>query len=225
MGMLKDEGQGALVQEVLDRVAPEWQNGTKDPVALENARIKMGQKLDQLGGGSGGGGGGSTLSAPTSPWPQDGSISVETTLSIQWGAVSGATQYQVYFGSSSTSLSLYATVSAPSVSAALYSLNAGTTYYWKVVALAGSSSASSAVWSFTTPGGGSQTLAAPTIVWPLNGSTSAATTLTIQWSAVSGATQYQVYFGSSSASLSLYATMNAPTVTAALYHLAGGTPD
>jgi hypothetical protein len=166
--------------------------------------------------------GASTLQAPSSPWPANGSTSAATTLTLQWGAVSGATQYQVYFGSNSTSLPLYATVSAPTVTAAVYNLAAGTTYYWKVVAIAGSSSASSAVWSFTTPGGGSQTLSAPTVVWPLNGSTSDATTLDIQWSAVSGATQYQVYFGSSSTSPPLYTTVSAPAVTAALYNLAAG---
>src|SRR5258708_27560926 len=123
-------------------------------------------------------------------WPVDGSTSAATTLSVQWAAVSGATQYQVYFGSSSTSLSLYATVSAPATSTALYNLNAGATYYWKVVAIAGSSSTSSAVWSFTTPGG--VTLSPPTVVWPQNGATGTATSLTVQWSPVSGATQYQV---------------------------------
>ncbi len=155
-------------------------------------------------------------------WPLNGSTSAATTLNIQWSAVSGATQYQVYFGSSSRSLSLYTTVNAPAVSTALYNLAAGTTYYWQVVAIAGSSSASSAVWSFTTPGA-SQTLLTPTVVWPLNGSTGAATSLTVQWSPVTGATQYQVYFGSSSSSLALSATVNAPSVNAAFYNLSAGT--
>ncbi len=157
-----------------------------------------------------------TLSSPTLVSPLNGGTSVAPTSIIQWSAVSGATQYQVYFGSSSTSLSLVATVNAPTTTSALNNLNAGATYYWKVVATAGSSSASSAVWSFTTP------LSAPTVVSPLDGSSSAAPTSTIQWSSVSGATQYQVYFGSSSTSLSLNATVNAPTTTSALNNLAAG---
>ncbi len=167
------------------------------------------------------GGGSQTLAAPTIVWPLDGSTSAATTLTIQWSAVSGATQYQVYFGSSSASLSLYGTVNAPTVTTAFYNLAGGTTYYWKVVALAGSSSASSGVWSFTTPGG--QTLSPPTVVWPLNGGTGNATTLTVQWSPVAGATQYQVYFGSSSSSVALYGTLNAPTVTTAFYNLSGAS--
>ncbi len=142
-------------------------------------------------------------------------------VNINWSTVSGATQYQVYFGSSSASLSLYATVSAPATSTALYNLNAGTTYYWKMVALAGSSSASSGVWSFKTPGG--STLSPPTVVWPQNGATGTPTTLTVQWSPVAGATQYQVYFGGTSSSLALYATVNAPSVNAAFYNLSAAS--
>src|SRR5258708_12451770 len=81
--------------------------------------------------------------------------------------------------------------------------------YWKGVAVAVGNSVGSVVWSVTTPGG-SQTLSPPTLVWPLNGSTSEATSMNVQWSSVTGATQYQVYFGTSAASLSLYATVNPP---------------
>ena len=123
---------------------------------------------------------------------------------------------------------LITTVNAPVVNAALYNLNAGTTYYWQVAALAGSSSTTSAVWSFTTPGTapgaqGAPTLSAPTGPYPVNGGISEATTLTAQWGSVSGATQYQVYLGSSASSLSLSTTVSAPTVNAAFYNLAAGT--
>src|SRR5205823_2606835 len=145
----------------------------------------------------------------------DGGTSETTALTAQWSAVSGATQYRVYFGSSPSTLFLYflySTVNAPTVNAAFYNLAAGTTYYWQVVALVGSNSVSSPVWSFTTPGG-SLTFSPPAVVWPLDGSTSDATSLNVQWSPVPGATHYQVYFGSSSASLSQYATVSAPAVT------------
>jgi len=145
-----------------------------------------------------------------------------TTLNLQWSAVSGATQYQVYFGSNSNSLPLYATVTAPAVSTAVYNLTAGGTYYWKVVATAGSASGSSAIWSFTTAGA-STTFSAPTLVWPGNGSTGNTATLNVQWSSVGGATQYQVYFGTSSSSLSLYSTVSAPAVNAAFFNLSSKT--
>jgi hypothetical protein len=207
------------VQTVLASIAPDWQNWTKDPVALENARIQLGEELDLLGGGSGGGS--PTLQAPASPWPANGSVSAATTLTLQWGPVSGASQYQVYSGLSSGSLSLSTTVSAPTINSALYNLSPGTTYYWQVVALAGSSSASSSVWSFTTPAGGS-TLLPPNAVWPLNGSKGNATALTVQWTPVQGAVQYQVYFSDSPDNLALYATLNAPTTNAAFNDLSPG---
>src|SRR5258708_20510055 len=97
-------------------------------------------------------GGSQTLSPPTLVWRVKRSTSEATSMNVQWSSVTGATQYQVYFGTSAASLSLYATVNAPAVNAPFYNLNAGATYYWKVVAVAGSNSAGSVVWSFTTPG-------------------------------------------------------------------------
>src|SRR5207302_924582 len=136
-------------------------------------------------------GGSQTLSPPTLVWPPNGSTTDATSLNVQWNAVSGAAQYQVYLGSSAANLSLYTTVNAPAVNAAFYNLNGGATYYWKVVAVAGSNSATLVRSSFTTPGG-SQTLSPPTLVWPPNGSTTDATSLNVQWNSVQGATQYQV---------------------------------
>jgi len=206
----------------LATVAPDWQNWTKDPTVLENARIQLGQKLDQLAGGSGNSTSG-TLPAPSVVWPGNGSAGNTVSLNLQWSTVSGATQYLVYLGSSATSLSLYSTVNAPGVSTAVYNLNAGTTYYWQVAAVSGNAATTSAVWSFTIAGTSSQTLSAATVVWPGNGSTGNTASLNLQWAPVSGATQYQVYFGSSSTSLALYSTLNAPVVNAAVYNLNGGT--
>src|SRR5260370_30179399 len=116
---------------------------------------------------------------------------------------------------------MYTTIAPPAGSEVMYNRNPGTKYYWYVVALTGSGSHSSAVWSFTTPGG-SQTLSPPTLVWPPSGSTSDATSLNVQWSSVTGAAQYQVYFGTSAGSLSLYTTVNAPAVNAPFYNLNAG---
>jgi len=165
-----------------------------------------------------------SVNGPSSPWPPDRGISDATNLTAHWGAVTGATQYRVYFGSSPNTLFLYylyTTVSAPTVNAAFYNLAAGTTYYWQVVALTGGNSVTGPVWSFTTPGL-SQTFSAPTLVWPLNGSTSAAASLNVQWAPVFGASQYQVYFGTSSTSLSPSSTVNVPFVVAPFYNLNAG---
>ena len=216
MAMLKAQGQGAFIEQVLAGVAPDWQNWTKDPSALENARIQLGQRLDQLAGGSW------TLPAPGLSSPLNSSTGEPVTLSVQWMAVSGASQYQVYLGTNASSLALSATINAPATAATFTNLAAAATYYWKVVALAGNASASSTLWSFTTAAPPTPTIAASTLVWPANGSTGNTTSLNVQWSPVTGATKYQVYFGSTATSLALYATVNAPAVNAALYNLNGG---
>jgi hypothetical protein len=159
------------------------------------------------------------VQAPNPVWPLNGGTGDGTNMTLQWTPVTGASQYQVYFGSSSASLALYATVNGPGVTSALYNLNAGVTYYWKVAAIVGGNPVTSAVWSFTTPG----LPQAPYVVWPLNGATAESAALTLQWSSVSGASNYQVYFGNNATSQPLYTTVNAPVVTTAVYNLSGGS--
>jgi hypothetical protein len=157
---------------------------------------------------------------PNAVWPLNGVTVDSTTLNLEWTQISGASQYQVFFGSASTNLPLYATVNAPGVTSAVYNLNPGTTYYWQVAAIVGGSTATSAVFSFTTPG--SQTFSPPGLVWPSNGSTGNATSLNVQWTAVMGATQYNVSFGTSSTNLTPYVTVAAPGVNAPFYNLNSG---
>jgi hypothetical protein len=133
-----------------------------------------------------------------------------------------ATKYSVYFGSTPGSLSLYATVDAPRARYPVYDLSPGTAYSWQVAASNGSATARSAVASFTTAGQ-APPFSSPTLVWPLNGSTTAGISLKVKWTAVSGASQYQVYLGTSPASLLLYSTVNVPLVLAAFYQLRSGT--
>src|SRR5260370_5392315 len=139
-------------------------------------------------------------------WPVNGGKTDADTFNMQWTSVSGASQYQVYFGPSVSSLPLYATVSAPTVTTPVYNLSPGATYYWQVIATVGSSTVTSAVWSFTAFGDS----LAPNLVWPANGSISDATTFTAQWTAVSGATQYAVNLGTDPNNLTNYTTLNQP---------------
>jgi biotin transporter BioY len=94
----------------------------------------------------------STLQPPSNPFPTNGATAVATSLTLQCNAVTGATQYQFYLGTSSTTLSLIATTTATGnvVRQAVSHLSAGTTYFWKVIAINGGSSASGPVWSFKT---------------------------------------------------------------------------
>ncbi len=71
-------------------------------------------------------------------------------------------------------------------------LDPATTYYWRAWLLCGDTEGPySDVWSFTTGSGGT-ILPAPTLVAPGNGSTVPTTTVTLQWSPVSGTVEYLV---------------------------------
>jgi hypothetical protein len=72
--------------------------------------------------------------------------------------------------------------------------NPAATYYWRAWLMCGDVQGPySEVWSFTTGSGGT-ILPAPTLVAPTNGSTSPTTTVNLQWSPVSGAIEYLVYW-------------------------------
>jgi fibronectin type 3 domain-containing protein len=133
----------------------------------------------------------SSLSAPVLSSPGNGATGVASSAILGWAAVTGATSYDVYFGASSNP-PLVATTAALNYAAT--TSGAGVTYFWRVVAKNATSSSTSATWSFTT----SATLAAPQLTSPVNGSTGLGATTALAWTAVNGATAYEVYFGTSS---------------------------
>jgi uncharacterized protein (TIGR03437 family) len=113
----------------------------------------------------------SALASPAQPSPLTGATGVTTALMLTWSAVSGATSYDVYLG---TSAPPPLVTNVPATSYAPGKLNAGTTYYWRVVArTSGFKIGSGPAWSFTT---GPASVAAPSIhtggVVPASGSLS-----------------------------------------------------
>jgi hypothetical protein len=149
--------------------------------------------------------------------PANGATGASTSPTLSWAAASGATSYDVYFGTTSTPAFLSNTTST---SLARTGLTAGATYWWRVVAKNScGSAASSATYSFTTAS--SCTLpGTATISAPANNATGVATSTTLSWSAVSGATGYDVYFGTAT-SPSLYASPS--TSSLAVSSLSGAT--
>ncbi len=126
--------------------------------------------------------------------PANGSTGQPLSATLNWNTASGAASYDVYFGASSTPpfvTNVAETTYTPGT------LSANTLYYWKIVAKNASGSTPSAVWSFTTAtvGGGPGT---PVLTLPANGSTGQSLNPTLNWSAASGATSYDVYMGTSS---------------------------
>ncbi|MCK6682436.1 MAG: lamin tail domain-containing protein [Thermoanaerobaculia bacterium] len=93
-----------------------------------------------------------TGAAPALAAPANGSLGLSRVLVLSWSAVPGAGRYDVYLGPSASPSSLYKISSTPLTSQQV-SLNPGTLYFWRVVAVpaCGSSAAASSVtYSFTT---------------------------------------------------------------------------
>jgi hypothetical protein len=132
-----------------------------------------------------------TQSAPSTPTNVKATAG-NTTATVTWNAVSGAASYSVYRGTSPGAER--ATAWKTGITGLLFTntgLTNGTTYYYKVTAVnsAGESPKSAEV--SVTPTSGAP--AAPTGVVATAGNTTA----TITWNAVSGATSYSVYRGTS----------------------------
>jgi len=154
----------------------------------------------------------SSCSAPATPAPASpasGATAVPVATTLSWASVSGATSYDVYFGTA-TSPALYQNVTGTSV--AVSSLANSTAYYWNVVAKNScGASAASATRSFTTEAASCSAPATPALSSPAAGATGVATSTSLSWAAVSGATSYDVYFGTTT-SPALYQNVTGTSV-------------
>jgi len=132
-----------------------------------------------------GGSGGTSSTAPAKPAGMTATASSAEAV-ISWPAVSGATSYNIYYG---TAAGVTATNGSKMVNAAspqlMTGLTDGTAYYFVVTALnaAGESVLSDEM--SVTP------LAKPAGIGASGGDSQ----VTVSWSAVSGATSYNIYYG------------------------------
>jgi hypothetical protein len=128
----------------------------------------------------------------SSPSPAIGATGVSTTATLSWTAGSGATSHDVYFGTTSPGTFIgnqAGTTYSPGTMAS------SKTYYWRIDEKNASGTTTGVVWSFTT------IVAAPgqaTSPSPANSATGVSTTATLSWTAGSGATSHDVYFGTTS---------------------------
>ncbi|HEY2150357.1 MAG TPA: phospholipase D family protein [Vicinamibacterales bacterium] len=139
--------------------------------------------------------------------PASGATDVAGSTPLTWNTAAWAVSYDVYLGTTQANMAKVANVPAQMVvnPPATYSwtpstsLQAGATYFWKVVsrtnatALAPTMIATSSVWSFSTVGTAGPP-AAPTVPSPATGTTGVSTSPLLTWSS-GGATTYDVRFG------------------------------
>ena len=92
-----------------------------------------------------------SLVAPVLSSPGNFSINVPTTTTLAWNSVAGAVSYEVQISTRSNFRTIVASINTSNTSASLSGLARNTNYYWRVVAVAGSTrSAWSTAWTFKT---------------------------------------------------------------------------
>jgi len=131
---------------------------------------------------------GTKLSPPSVPTGVSAVATSSSSITVSWAAVSNADGYHVYRSSSASGT--YTLVGTPSTTSYTDTdLSESTTYYYKVSAnnSAGESSQSSVV----------SATSIPSIPTGVNATATSSSSITVSWTAVSGATGYYVYRSSS----------------------------
>jgi len=170
-----------------------------------------------------------TASAPPVPSVPSAPANVMATggtnqVTLSWNAVTGATSYNVYYATTTGVTTSNGTkVSNATSPAVLTSLAAGTTYYYIVTAVnsTGESTASTQVSATTLSATPAPTVpAAPTGITATGG----ANQVTVSWTAVTGATSYNIYYSTASGMTTMTGTKIA-SVTSPYVHtgLTAGT--
>ena len=159
---------------------------------------------------------------PSAPTGVTATAQSSSSISVSWSAVSGATSYKVYYatGSSSGAKVLADTVSVTSFTH--NGLTANTTYWYFIVAVnsAGESGYSAAGSATTQSSSGGET--APSAPTGVTATANSSSSISVSWSAVSGATSYKVYYATGSSS---GAKVLADTVSVTSYTHSGLTAE
>jgi hypothetical protein len=140
--------------------------------------------------------GASAPSKATSPSPSNSATDVSTTADLSWTAGSGSTSSDVYFGTDSTPDSGEFQGNQTATTYDPGTLSNSTTYYWRIDEVNSNGTTTGDVWSFTTTSGSAPGAASSPS--PSNSATDVSTTADLSWTAGSGATSRDVYFGTSS---------------------------
>jgi fibronectin type 3 domain-containing protein/NAD-dependent dihydropyrimidine dehydrogenase PreA subunit len=146
------------------------------------------------------------VAVPAAPTGVAATATSSTAINVTWNAVTGATSYIIYRGTTSTSLSQVGTAATTSFSNT--GLTASTMYYFAVAAVnAGGTGARSTTVSATTQSSG------PAVPTGVTTTVASSTSITVKWTAVTGAASYIIYRGATSVSLSQVGTATTTTYT------------
>lgn len=163
---------------------------------------------------------------PTNPIPANNATGQDINVDVQWTAGAANVTFNVYFGTSQAAVNNATTMSAEfkgNQAGTSYdpgALVANTDYFWRIDGVAADTTVTKGdVWTFKTLAPPSQA-ANPT---PANGATNVTVASPqLSWSAASGATGYDVYFGLVDPPVTLVSS-NQPGTTLATFPLANNT--
>ena len=148
--------------------------------------------------------------APTTPSAPSASASGSSSISISWSSVAGAAYYELYRNTSNSSSAASLVYTNSSTSTADSGLASGTQYYYWLKACndAGCS-------GFSSSANATTNVAIPNTPSSISASVNGSSSITISWSNVTGATDYQLYrnTSSSSSSASLVSTYSSTSAT------------
>lgn len=154
------------------------------------------------------------LSAPALEVPAQDATALPLPLTLRWAAAVGADRYEIQVATDPIFLSLVVsggTQEGRERTLSRTELQPGLRYHWRVRSLRGTTvSEWSAARSFTTA------MQAPVAATPENGARRVALPLTLTWSAVSGATQYDVQVATSTSFFPVVASRSTDTNTLTL---------
>jgi len=140
---------------------------------------------------------GAAPGAATNPSPANGATNVSITVDSRWTAGTGATSHDVYGGTDPTP---DAGEFLGNQTATIFdngTLSTNTTYYWRIDEVNANGTTTGTVWSYTTASAASPPAPA-SYPSPPNSATGVSITSDLSWTAGSGSTSSDVYFGTTS---------------------------
>ena len=135
---------------------------------------------------------------PTDPIPAHGATGVTLNTNLEWSAAAGATSYQVYFGTDPTPDGDELKGDQAETTFDPETLEYNTIYYWRVDSKNEVGTITGDVWRFRTEATPVPKPAKGTTPDPTHNATEVSRTTNLEWTAATGATSYDVYFGTAS---------------------------
>jgi len=155
------------------------------------------------------------LPVPTLTSPANNATSVNNSPTLNWNSVSGATAYRVQISTNQNFTSFTVNTTSNNTNYAANNLGYFTSYYWRIRAVNSTDSSNfSQVWTFKTK---DQPLAQVNLSSPNNNATAVSLNPTLSWTALNGATNYDIQV-STSINFSSF-VVNQTGVTATSYNL------